>query len=84
MQCLHCSALAPKDAHFCPQCGHRLVWPQHAFKSSAGSGRGWGTFFLTLLLSVGLSLVLTVAFHLPIFILGAALPLMWIGRPKLR
>lgn len=82
MQCIHCSANAPKDAHFCPQCGYQLVSSQHPVSYLAKPSYAWGTLLMTLCLSIGLSLLLTVVFHLPIFILAAALPLLWVGRRR--
>lgn len=43
---------------------------------------GFGTMFLTLALSLLISYVLMTVFHLPIFFLGAVLPLFWLGRRR--
>jgi hypothetical protein len=84
MHCPHCSANTPKDAQFCPQCGNRFVSSRPLVTPLAPSHQGWSTLVFSLGLSIGLSLLLTLVFHLPIFILGAVLPLFWMGRRGLR
>src|SRR5690242_4825003 len=69
MVCSQCSAPVPKDARFCPQCGYPLVSFQHDTDSPGHASRGWSRFFMSLGLSLGLTAVLTLVFHLPIFIL---------------
>jgi len=82
MVCPQCSAPVPKDARFCPQCGCLLVSFQHDTDSPGHASRGWSRFFMSLGLSLGLTAMLTLVFHLPIFILGAFLPWFWISKKQ--
>jgi hypothetical protein len=80
MQCPNCSAMAPENARFCPQCGLMLVSPEPEAEGSSAEASGWSTFFMMLALSLGLSYLLTAVFNMPIFILGTILPFFWLGR----
>jgi hypothetical protein len=46
------------------------------------SGGNWYLFWITLGGSLVLSWLLMTVFHLPVFILGAVLPLVWFSRKK--
>ncbi len=87
MHCPACSAVVPEDARFCPQCGILLSLPAGPQSPESLSGRvsaprgfglsGLGRFFVMLLASMALSLLLSAVFGFPVFILGAVLPLFW-------
>ncbi|MEX2366613.1 MAG: zinc ribbon domain-containing protein [Pseudohongiellaceae bacterium] len=77
--CTACGNSNPAGASFCMHCGRRL-----ADRTKAGPGP-WNTgstgiFLLTLGASLLLSFILIGVFKLPIFILGAFLPLFWFNR----
>lgn len=82
MRCPNCSAQAPENARFCPQCGTLLEQPPVLSSPTPGPAAGWTTFLMTLGLSLLASLILTTVFHLPIFFLGAVLPFFWFGRRR--
>lgn len=87
MHCPRCGSLIPASANFCPQCGADLsrfspVDPPTEPGPSAGRQTGWGTFALTLVASLALTVVLSLLLGFPVFILGAVLPLFWWGRRR--
>lgn len=81
--CEWCSSQNPDGANYCMRCGHELaaVGQNHG-DDSGGPGANWPLFWLTLGGSLVLSWLLMVVFHLPVFILGAILPLVWFSRKK--
>lgn len=89
MFCPHCGQPLTEGGAFCPFCGRPVPAPQHPeLAEPAGTeteqrfGGSW--FWITLLGSLGLTAILTLVFHLPIFILGAFLPFFWVRRPSPR
>jgi hypothetical protein len=44
--------------------------------------KGWSVFLISLVLSLGFSFLLMMVFHIPIFIVGGLLPLLWLGRRR--
>ena len=76
MNCSRCSALLPVGANFCSACGAPVA--ASPLQSPEGKLRPRiDVFFLSLLGTLGLTAILTLVFHLPIFILGAFLPFFW-------
>lgn len=80
MRCQNCSTSTPEDARFCPQCGVLLVKPPQVSKIEGASSPAWWSLVGMLGVSLLISILLTVVFHMPIFILGAAFPLFWRSR----
>jgi hypothetical protein len=86
MFCQSCGETLVEGSRFCHQCGQkapvteRFSEPPPPEGLSAKPRLDW--FLLTLLGSLGLTLILTLVFHLPIFILGAFLPFFWQVRGK--
>jgi hypothetical protein len=71
-----------ENARFCPQCGSLLNRPDAFETEPSVQGTGWDRFFLMLVGSIGVSVLLTMVFHIPIFILGAVLPMFWLRRKR--
>ena len=91
-KCNRCQRTNPDEAKFCMSCGNRLT-AQHSTDAdvrkpgldgnkSAGQDGNWQLFWITLIGSLLISWLLFAVFHLPIFILGAILPLFWFSRKK--
>ena len=82
--CPRCQTVYPPEARYCVQCGSLLEYRQEGgnggFKAPGNSGIN--IFLLTLAGSLVLSCLLIAVFKLPIFILGAILPLLWFSRRK--
>jgi len=76
MACQYCSGEIPANARFCPQCGANLA-PPPLYGKPQSSLTALG---LSLLISLAVTILLSMVFHIPIFILGAFLPLFWRGR----
>ncbi len=81
MSCPNCSATLPDNARFCPQCG-MLLTPPHVSSQSPAAGKDWLGLGTGLLLSLGISLLLTFVLGFPVFILGAVLPILFWGRRR--
>lgn len=75
-RCASCGIDYPDDANYCVNCGRppERLPPGRAPRAARA---GWKVFALTLGGSLLLSWMLIAVFHLPIFILGAFLPLFW-------
>lgn len=78
--CQQCGETLIAGSRFCHHCGKEIQvmaeeekLPQPATQAQPRLG----VFLLTLAGSVGLTLILTLVFHMPIFILGAFLPFFW-------
>lgn len=82
MLCPNCSAEVPMNARFCPQCGFMLVVHEPSPEKSGFFSGEWTPFFMSLALSLALSYILIMVFHLPIFLLGGVLPFFWLGRRR--
>lgn len=81
-RCGNCGIDYPDDANYCVNCGRQLQRLPAAPRGKRVGG-GWNIFLLTLFGSLLLSWVLITVFHLPVFILGAFLPLFWLrGRKR--
>ena len=80
--CQICSTPNPDPARYCMSCGSRLEEENDQPQSSGlrFSPGGSQVFLLTLVGSLLLSFVLIAVFNLPIFVLGAFLPLLWTRR----
>ena len=75
--CETCQATYADDANFCVTCGEALVKEVEVPGRKNKKTEQWQLFWLTLGGSLLLSWTLIVVFHLPVFILGAVLPLIW-------
>lgn len=79
--CEQCQQSYPDDARYCMACGKILTLVEEQQGQPAGNkGGNWQLFWLTLGGSLALSWLLIAVFHLPVFILGAILPLVWFTR----
>lgn len=81
MFCSNCGEPVMAGDRYCRKCGEPIPEPEQEpdtrrFQTQVIRPR-LDVFFLSLLGSLGLSLVLMMVFHLPIFILGAFLPFFW-------
>ena len=62
-------------------CGRELVTaPPERDTGGRRNARGWQVFWLTLGGSLVLTWLLVAVLHLPVFIIGAFLPLLWYSR----
>lgn len=78
--CLQCQQTFPDHANYCISCGRALSSaPEDPMKTGANDKR-WVLFWLTLSGSLVLSWLLVAILHLPVFIIGAFLPLLWFSR----
>jgi len=83
--CKQCQQNYPDHSNYCLYCGKPLELAdkeqpaQMDMNKFAGS---WKLFWFTLGGSLLLSWVLMAVFHLPVFILGVFLPLLWFCRKK--
>lgn len=75
--CESCRVTYACDAYYCMTCGKPLVQAFEEPVERHRKGRGWNLFWISLCVSLMLSWVLIAVFHLPVFILGAILPLFW-------
>jgi len=78
-------AKLPDHAKYCSQCGKKLelIETKQADKIERNKTTGsWNLFWLTLGGSLLLSWLLMAVFHLPVFILGVFLPLLWFSSKK--
>ena len=81
--CEPCQQTYPNAANYCTVCGRQLTVLAENNEAREGKSRGnWTLFWLTLGGSLLLSWVLMTVFNLPVFILGAILPLFWIAGNK--
>ena len=81
--CEQCRQAYPDSANYCMACGRLLVPADEEQPQPGGkSGGNWNLFWLTLGGSLLLSWVLIAVFHLPVFILGAVLPLLWFSKNR--
>ena len=80
--CEQCRARYPDEANYCMTCGRQLVQMERDREPEKRFSEGWNLFFLTLAASLVLSWVFIAVLGLPIFILGAILPLFWFTRKK--
>ena len=79
--CQQCQQTYPDHANYCITCGSALVTaPEKHGNNPAENGKGWNIFWLSLVGSLVLTWLLVAVFHLPIFIIGAFLPLLWFSR----
>jgi hypothetical protein len=79
--CEQCHKTCPDHARFCMICGNALISaPPERGAEEVRNTRGWQVFWLTLGGSLVLSWLLVAVLHLPIFIIGAFLPLLWYSR----
>lgn len=79
-RCTRCGIDYQDTANYCVNCGSALSARSPA-RGREQRKAGFDVFFLTLAGSLLLSWVLIAVFNLPIFILGAFLPLFWMrGR----
>lgn len=67
--CPTCRQPNPEEARYCMQCGRSVEFRLDIFA-------------LSLIGSLALTLILTLVFGLPVFILGAFLPFFWLRRKK--
>ena len=85
MFCPNCGALVQDRANYCPNCGMALA--TRPFQPESGRQKlrpRLDILLLSIVLSLGLTFILTVVFDLPIFIFGAFLPFFWIGWKQRR
>lgn len=78
--CKQCQQNYPDHAKYCSQCGKKLelIGEEQADKIERNkTTSSWKLFWLTLGGSLLLSWLLMAVFHLPVFILGVFLPLLW-------
>ena len=84
--CSKCNLYYENEARYCTQCGARLQLAddlEESLKAQKSSFSGnYNLFFLTLGGSLLLTWLLVVVFHLPVFIIGTVLPLLWFSRKK--
>lgn len=79
--CEQCQLDYPDQARYCMQCGRELAPAPEKRQSGERHAAGdWRVFWLTLGGSLALSWLLIAVFHLPVFIIGAFLPLLWYSR----
>ena len=87
--CATCQLNYPDAANYCSVCGKALVAAEpvpgnHRQTLPTAKKGNWKLFWLTLGGSLLLTWVMVVVFDLPVFILGAFLPLFWLGSSKNR
>lgn len=79
--CEQCQQSWPEHARYCMNCGRALVSATSGHDDrERRNARGWQMFWLTLGGSLVLSWLLVALLHLPVFIIGAFLPLLWYSR----
>ena len=80
-KCEQCGQTFPDHANYCMTCGKSLATVhEQPGRIDAENHRGWKVFWLTLGGSLLLSWLLVAVLHLPVFIIGAFLPLIWYSR----
>jgi len=81
--CKQCGHANPWQAKYCMYCGTKLADETFGEPVNNHQGRAnCNLFWLTLGGSLLLTWIMVVVFHLPIFFLGALLPLIWFSRKK--
>ncbi len=83
--CKQCQQNFPDHANYCLHCGNplELIDKEQSAQMSPNKIFGsWKLFWFSLGGSLLLSWILVVVFHLPVFILGAFLPLLWFSSKK--
>lgn len=79
MQCPSCGADVPPGARYCPSCGEPLPQPELEPDDQRKLTLDLRWTALVLLLSFGLTLMMTTLFHWPVFLFGLFLPFAWLG-----
>ena len=80
--CETCQVNYPDSANYCANCGNMLIQVDQEESFSGNKTGRWNLFWLTLIGSLAISFVLIAVFQLPVFILGAILPLFWLDKLK--
>ncbi len=83
--CKQCQQNYPDHANYCSHCGKQLelIGKEQPEQIDRNKTVGtWSLFWLTLGGSLFLSWLLIAIFHLPVFILGLFLPLLWFSSKK--
>lgn len=80
--CETCQVSYPDSANYCTKCGKLLTKNSLGESFPGTKPGGWNMFWITLTGSLVVSFVLVAVFHLPVFILGAVLPLFWLDKIK--
>jgi len=78
--CKQCRQNYPDHANYCMDCGKPLELTEEEEANQIEDNKtasSWNLFWFTLGGSLLLSWLLMAVFHLPVFILGVFLPLLW-------
>jgi hypothetical protein len=87
MSCPVCGKANPANAHYCMYCGAPLedrTSSDFTASEKKGPKPTFQAFWISLGLSLLVSFILILVFHLPIFVMGLFLPFIWQLRPQRR